>query len=207
MQLILAQAEPLWIFLGVLVLVPVVIVIWAISIYNGLVAFRNGYENAFSQIDVQLTRRYDLIQNLVETAKGYMKHERETLEAVIEARNQAVTAGQGAAAAPGDPKAMQGLMGAEAVLTGTMGKLFALAENYPDLKANENMLSLQDELTSTEDKVSYSREGFNNAVTRYNIKRESFPDNVIAGMYNFGAAELFELDSPEQREAPKVSFS
>jgi len=207
MQLILAQAEPLWIFLGVLVLVPVVIVIWAISIYNGLVAFRNGYENAFSQIDVQLTRRYDLIQNLVETAKGYMKHERETLEAVIEARNQAVTAGQGAAAAPGDPKAMQGLMGAEAVLTGTMGKLFALAENYPDLKANENMLSLQNELTSTEDKVSYSREGFNNAVTRYNIKRESFPDNVIAGMYNFGAAELFELDSPEQREAPKVSFS
>ncbi len=207
MQLILAQAEPLWIFLGVLVLVPVVIVIWAISIYNGLVAFRNGYENAFSQIDVQLTRRYDLIQNLVETAKGYMKHERETLEAVIEARNQAVTAGQGAAAAPGDPKAMQGLMGAEAVLTGTMGKLFALAENYPDLKANENMLSLQDELTSTEDKVSYSREGFNNAVTRYNIKRESFPDNVIAGMYNFGPAELFELDSPEQREAPKVSFS
>ena len=207
MQLILAQAEPLWIFLGVLVLVPVVIVIWAISIYNGLVALRNGYENAFSQIDVQLTRRYDLIQNLVETAKGYMKHERETLEAVIEARNQAVTAGQGAAAAPGDPKAMQGLMGAEAVLTGTMGKLFALAENYPDLKANENMLSLQDELTSTEDKVSYSREGFNNSVTRYNIKRESFPDNVIAGMYNFGPAELFELDSPEQREAPKVSFS
>ncbi|MEC9476704.1 MAG: LemA family protein [Planctomycetota bacterium] len=207
MQLILAQAEPLWIILGILIIVPLAIIFYAIAIYNGLVALRNGYENAYSQIDVQLTRRYDLIPNLVETAKGYMKHEKETLNAVIEARNQAVTAGQGAAAAPGDPKAMQSLMGAEAALTGTLGKLFALAEAYPDLKANENMLSLQNELTATEDKVSYSREGFNNAVTRYNIKRESFPDNVIAGMYNFGAAELFELDSPEQREAPKVSFS
>jgi len=207
MELILAQVEGLWIFLGVLILVPLAIIFYAISIYNSLVAYRNGYENAFSQIDVQLTRRYDLIPNLVETAKGYMKHERETLEAVIEARNQAVTAGKNAAAAPGDPKAMQALMGAEAVLTSTMGKLFALAEAYPDLKANENMLSLQNELTSTEDKVSYSREGFNNAVTRYNIKRESFPDNVIAGMYKFGPAELFELDAPEQREAPKVSFS
>ncbi|MGE4619775.1 MAG: LemA family protein [Planctomycetota bacterium] len=199
--------EPLWIFLGVLIVVPLAIIFYAISIYNGLVSLRNGYENAFSQIDVQLTRRYDLIPNLVETAKGYMKHEKDTLEAVIEARNQAVTAGQGAAAAPGDPKAMQSLMGAEAALTGTLGKLFALAEAYPDLKANQNMLSLQNELTSTEDKVSYSREGFNNSVTRYNIKRESFPDNVIAGMYNFGPAELFELDSPEQREAPRVSFS
>jgi LemA protein len=199
--------EPLWIFLGVLIVVPLAIIFYAISIYNGLVSLRNGYENAFSQIDVQLTRRYDLIPNLVETAKGYMKHEKDTLEAVIEARNQAVTAGQSAAAAPGDPQAMQSLMGAEAALTGTLGKLFALAEAYPDLKANENMLSLQNELTSTEDKVSYSREGFNNSVTRYNIKRESFPDNVIAGMYSFGPAELFELDSPEQREAPRVSFT
>jgi len=191
----------------VILVVAAGVVVWLVAVYNGLVRSRNQVRNAWSQIDVQLKRRHDLIPNLVETAKGYMKHERETLEAVIEARNQAVTAGQNAAAAPGDPKAMQGLMGAEAVLTGTMGKLFALAENYPDLKANENMLSLQDELTSTEDKVSYSREGFNNAVTRFNIKREMFPDNVIAGMYNFGPAELFELDSPEQREAPKVSFS
>ena len=204
MQLILAQVEGIWIFLGVLILIPLAIVFYSIAIYNGLVALRNGYENAFSQIDVQLTRRYDLIQNLVETAKGYMKHERETLEAVIEARNQAVTAGQNAAAAPGDPKAMQGLMGAEAVLTGTMGKLFALAENYPDLKANENMLSLQDELTSTEDKVSYSREGFNNAVTRFNIKRESlvdfqkgvFTDERDSITLVFHVVQIFSYDIP-----------
>ena len=207
MNLILAEVEWLWIILVILIIVPLVIIFYAIAIYNGLVALRNGYENAYSQIDVQLTRRYDLIPNLVETAKGYMKHEKETLSAVIEARNQAVTAGQSAAAAPGDPQAMQSLMGAEAALTGTLGKLFALSEAYPDLKANENMLSLQDELTSTEDKVSYSREAFNNAVTRYNIKRESFPDSVIAGMYKFGPAELFEIESPKQREAPKVSFS
>jgi LemA protein len=156
---------------------------------------------------VQLTRRYDLIPNLVETAKGYMKHERETLEAVIEARNQAASATQEVARAPGDPQAMQQLMGAETALTGSLGRLFALAEAYPDLKANANMLSLQEELTSTEDKVSYAREGFNNAVTRYNIYRESFPDLIIASLFKFGAAKLFEVDTPQQREAPKVSFS
>jgi len=172
-----------------------------------LVSGRNGFENAFGQIDVQLTRRYDLIPNLVETAKGYMKHEKETLEAVIEARNQAASATQEVARAPGDPQAMEQLMGAEAALTGSLGRLFALAEAYPDLKANANMLSLQEELTSTEDKVSYAREGFNNAVTRYNIYRESFPDLIIASLFKFGAAKLFEVDTPQQREAPKVSFS
>ena len=213
MQMTIAQSAsfpPMMFFiipLGVILLVSLLIFLYGVSIYNALVALRNGFENAYSQIDVQLTRRYDLIPNLVETAKGYMKHEKETLNAVIEARNQAVSAGQSAAAAPGDPKAMQSLMGAEAALTGTLGRLFALAEDYPDLKANENMLSLQNELTETEDKVSYSRQNFNNEVTRYNIKRESFPNNFIAGMFNFGPAELFELDSPEQREAPKVSFA
>lgn len=193
--------------IGSFLLILVIALIWGIRIYNKLVSGRNGFENAFGQIDVQLTRRYDLIPNLVETAKGYMKHERETLEAVIEARNQAASATQSVAKAPGDPQAMQQLMGAEAALTGTLGRLFALAEAYPDLKANSNMLSLQDELTSTEDKVSYAREGFNNAVTRYNILRESFPDLIIASMFKFDAAELFVVDAPEQREAPKVSFS
>ncbi len=193
--------------IGSFLLILVIALIWGIRIYNKLVSGRNGFENAFGQIDVQLTRRYDLIPNLVETAKGYMKHERETLEAVIEARNQAASATQQVARAPGDPQAMQQLMGAEAALTGTLGRLFALAEAYPDLKANSNMLSLQDELTSTEDKVSYAREGFNNAVTRYNILRESFPDLIIASMFKFDAAELFVVDAPEQREAPKVSFS
>jgi LemA protein len=193
--------------IGPFLLILVIALIWGIRIYNKLVSGRNGFENAFGQIDVQLTRRYDLIPNLVETAKGYMKHEKETLEAVIEARNQAASATQSVAKAPGDPQAMQQLMGAEAALTGTLGRLFALAEAYPDLKANSNMLSLQDELTSTEDKVSYAREGFNNAVTRYNILRESFPDLIIASMFKFDAAELFVVDAPEQREAPKVSFS
>lgn len=195
------------IFIGLLIVVSIILLIYGVAIYNGLVAKRNGYKNAFGQIDVQLTRRHDLIPNLVETAKGYMKHEKETLSAVIEARNQAVSAGKGAASSPGDPQAMQQLMGAEAALTSSLGRLFALAEAYPDLKANTNMLQLQGELTSTEDKVSYSREGYNNAVTRYNIQRESFPDTIVASMFKFGPATLFEIDSPEQREAPKVSFS
>jgi len=193
-----------WIVLGVIV----VIAIWAIAIYNGLVALRNRFKNAFAQIDVQLKRRYDLIPNLVETAKGYIKHERETLEAVIKARNAAQSAAQAAAASPGNPAAMQSLGQAEGVLTGLLGKMFALAEAYPDLKANQNMLSLQEELASTENKVAFSRQAFNDAVMQYNTKRESFPDSIFAGMFNFGPAELLAAtESAEERKPPKVSFS
>ena len=193
-----------WIFLGIIVAVA----IWAVTIYNGLVALRNRFKNAFSQIDVQLKRRYDLIPNLVETAKGYLKHERETLEAVIKARNQAIAAAQGAAANPGNPAAMQQLGAAEGALSGVLGRLFALAEAYPDLKANQNMLSIQDELASTENKVAFARQAFNDAVMEYNTKRESFPDNFVAGMFGFGAAELLQAtESAEERKAPKVSFT
>jgi len=192
-----------WIVLGVIV----VLVIWAIMIYNGLVALRNRFKNAFAQIDVQLKRRYDLIPNLVEVAKGYIKHERETLEAVIKARNQAVTAATAAGANPGNPAAMQGLSQAEGALSGVLGRLFALAEAYPDLKANTNMLSLQEELSSTENKVAFSRQAFNDAVMEYNTKRESFPDTIFAGMFGFGPAELLAAtESAEERKAPKVSF-
>ncbi len=193
-----------WIVLGVIV----VLVIWAIAIYNGLVALRNRFKNAFAQIDVQLKRRYDLIPNLVETVKGYIKHERETLEAVIKARNAAQSAALAAAASPGNPAAMQQLGQAEGALTGMLGKMFALAEAYPDLKANQNMLSLQEELSSTENKVAFSRQAFNDAVMEYNTKRESFPESIFAGMFNFGPAELLaSTESPEERKAPKVSFS
>ncbi len=184
-----------------------VLVIMAIKIYNRLVALRNRYKNAFAQIDVQLKRRYDLIPNLVETAKGYIKHERETLEAVIAARNQAATAGQKAAANPGDPQAMQGLMGAEAGLTGTLGRLFALVESYPDLKANQNMMQLSEELTSTENKVAFARQAYNDAVMTYNTTRETFPNVLFANPFGFGPAQLFEIQAPEEREAVKVSFS
>ena len=193
-----------WIFLGIVV----VIAIWAVMIYNGLVALRNRFKNAFSQIDVQLKRRYDLIPNLVETAKGYLKHERETLEAVIKARNQALAASQGAAANPGNPAAMQQLGQAEGALTGVLGRLFALAEAYPDLKANQNMMAIQEELASTENKVAFARQAFNDAVMEYNTKRESFPDNVVAGMFRFDAAELLQAtEAAEERKAPKVSFT
>ena len=193
-----------WIVLGIIVAVA----IWAISIYNGLVALRNRYKNAFSQIDVQLKRRYDLIPNLVEVAKGYLKHERETLEAVIKARNQAVAAAQGAAANPGNPAAMASLGQAEGALTGVLGRLFALAESYPDLKANQNMLAIQEELSSTENKVAFARQAFNDSVMEYNTRRESFPDNVFAGMFGFGPAELLNAtESAEERKAPKVSFT
>ena len=185
----------------VVLVVAVVLIAWLVGIYNRLVKLRNQFKNAFSQIDVQLKRRYDLIPNLVETAKGYMKHERETLEAVIAARNKAQAAVQAASARPGDPAAMQGLQGAEAGLTGALGRFFALAESYPDLKANQNMLSLQEELTSTENKVAFARQAYNDAVMTYNTARESFPDTIIAGMTGFGPAQLFEL------EAPKVSFT
>jgi len=192
-----------WIFLAIIV----ALVVWAIAIYNGLVALRNRFKNAFAQIDVQLKRRYDLIPNLVEVAKGYIKHERETLEAVIKARNSAQSAAQAAAAAPGNPAAMQSLGAAEGALTGVLGRLFALAEAYPDLKANTNMLSLQEELSSTENKVAFSRQAFNDAVMEYNTKRESFPDTIFAGMFGFGPAELLAAtESAEERKAPKVSF-
>ena len=192
-----------WIFLAIVVALAV----WAISVYNGLVAMRNRFKNAFAQIDVQLKRRYDLIPNLVETAKGYIKHERETLEAVIKARNQALAAAQAAGANPGNPAAMQGLAQAEGALTGVLGRLFAVAEAYPDLKANQNMLALQEELSSTENKVAFARQAYNDSVMEYNTRRESFPDNVFAGTFGFGPAELLQAtESAEERKAPKVSF-
>jgi LemA protein len=191
----------------ILLAIIVVVVFWIISLYNRLVGARNGYKNAFAQIDVQLKRRYDLIPNLVETAKGYIKHERETLEAVIKARNSAVSAVQAAAANPGDASAMRGLAGAEGALTGALGRLFAVAEAYPDLKANQNMMQLSEELTSTENKVAFARQAYNDSVMGYNNQREMFPGSVIAGMFNFQPAQLLELDEPAARQAPKVSFS
>jgi len=192
----------------VFLVIVVVVVFWAISIYNGLVAMRNRFKNAFAQIDVQLKRRYDLIPNLVETAKGYIKHERETLEAVIRARNSAQTAATAANANPGDPAAMQALGQAEGALTGVLGRMFALAEAYPDLKANQNMLAIQEELSSTENKVAFARQAFNDSVMEYNTRRESFPDNVFAGMFGFTAAELLAAtESAEERKVPKVSFT
>ena len=183
-------------------------VIWVISIYNGLVALRNRFKNAFAQIDVQLKRRYDLIPNLVETAKGYMGHERQTLEAVISARNTAVGANQRAAANPADGAAIQGLAAAEAGLSGALGRLFALSEAYPDLKANQNMMQLSEELTSTENKIAFARQAFNDEVMSYNTRVESFPDSILAGMFQFKAAELLQAtESAEERKAPKVSFS
>jgi LemA protein len=185
----------------------VLIGLFAVGIYNGLVTLRNRYKNAFAQIDVQLKRRYDLIPNLVETAKGYLKHESQTLEAVVAARNSASNAGAKAAANPGDPDAMRALSGAESGLTASLGRLFAVAEAYPDLKANQNMMQLSEELTSTENKVSFARQAYNDAVMAYNTKREVFPSNIVAGMFNFAAAELFQIENPVEKEAPKVSFS
>ena len=193
------------VMIGVLVVV-VVIAIALISIYNKLVTFRNRFKNAFAQIDVQLKRRYDLIPNLVETSKGYLAHERQTLEAVIAARNQAASASAQAAAAPGNAGAMQGLMGAEAGLAGALGKLFALVESYPNLKANETMRQLMEELTSTENKISFSRQAYNDAVMAYNIARETFPTVMVAGMFGFESAALFEIKVEAEREAVKVKF-
>ncbi len=191
---------------GFIVLVAVFLVIFVIGAYNSLVTLRNRYKNAYAQIDVQLKRRYDLIPNLVETAKGYLSHERGTLEAVVAARNAAVTANTRAAQNPGDASAMKEISSAEGVLSGAMGRLFALAEAYPDLKANTTMLSLMEELTSTENKVSFSRQAYNDAVMSYNTRREVFPTNLIAGPFNFAPAELFVIEKPEEKEAPKVSF-
>jgi len=190
------------VLLGLIVL----FVLFLVGIYNSLVTLRNRFKNAFSQIDVQLKRRYDLIPNLVETAKAYMKHERETLEAVVQARSQAVTAEGRAAANPADANAMKGLMGAEAALTGALGRLFALMESYPDLKANQNMAQLSEELTSTENRVAFSRQAYNDAVTEYNTSREKFPNVIIANSMGFTAAPLFEVESKEERQAPKVKF-
>ena len=193
-----------WVFLGIVVIAAV----WAIAIYNGLVTLRNRFKNAFAQIDVQLKRRYDLIPNLVESVKGYMQHERGTLDAVIKARGSAVSAAQAAAANPGNPGAMQGLSQAEGALGGALGRLIAVFEQYPDLKANQNVLSLQEELSSTENKIAFSRQAYNDSVMEYNTKRESFPDNIFAGMFGFGPAELLQsTESVDERKAPKVSFS
>ena len=181
-------------------------VVFAISIYNRLVAGRNRFKNAFAQIDVQLTRRHDLIPNLVEVAKGYMAHERETLEAVINARNTAVSGLKAAAADPTNPEAMKQLAAAEQGLSGALGRLFALSEAYPDLKANENMMQLSEELTTTENKVAFSRQAYNDTVMDYNTLRESFPNNFFAGWFNFAPAELLEIEDEAKREAPQVSF-
>jgi LemA protein len=178
----------------------------AISIYNRLVAGRNRFKNAFAQIDVQLTRRHDLIPNLVETAKGYIKHERETLEAVTNARNLAVQGLQRAARDPSDPEAMKALAEAEQGLSGALGRLFALSEAYPDLKANQNMMQLSEELTTTENKVAFARQAYNDAVMTYNTLRESFPNNLFAGWFSFGPAELLEIEEEGKREVPEVSF-
>ena len=194
------------IFIGVVILLVFLVLAFVIGGYNALVTLRNRYKNAYSQIDVQLKRRYDLIPNLVETAKSYLQHERGTLEAVIQARNAAVTANTRAAQNPGDASAMKEISSAESTLSGVMGRLFALAEAYPNLKANTTMMSLMEELTSTENKVSFARQAYNDAVMTYNTRREVFPTNFIASTFNFAPAELFVIEKPQQKEAPKVAF-
>ncbi|HEY4417150.1 MAG TPA: LemA family protein [Verrucomicrobiae bacterium] len=197
----------LLIALGVLVLFAVIIIALVAGIYNKLVTLRNRYKNGYAQIDVQLKRRYDLIPNLVETAKGYMKHESGTLEAVTQARNIAYVASQTAASNPGDSGAVKNLAAAESGLGGALSRLMMVSEQYPDLKANQNMMQLTEELTSTENKISFARQAYNDSVMAYNTDREVFPSNLIAGMFNFTAAELFVIDKPEQKDAPKVSFA
>ena len=195
------------ILLLVLVLLVVVLVFSVIGIYNRLVALRNRFKNAFAQIDVQLKRRYDLIPNLVEIAKGYLKHERETLENVIKARNIALAASQAAAANPADAGAVKSLVGAETGLAGALSRLMVVAEQYPDLKANQNMMQLSEELTSTENKVSFARQAYNDSVMTYNTTRETFPNVIFAGMFGFLEAQLFQIEEQAQREAPQVKFS
>ena len=190
-------------FLGL----AVVFALWAIGGYNSLVTLRNRFKNAFAQIDVQLKRRYGLIPNLVETAKGYLKHERETLEAVIKARNIAAAAAQAAAANPADASAVKNPVGAETGLVGALSRLMVVSEAYPDLKANQNMMQLTEELTSTENKISFARQAYNDAVTTYNTQRETFPTVLLANLFNFTEAQLFQVDSAEERKAPQVKFS
>ncbi|MTW19487.1 LemA family protein [Allochromatium palmeri] len=192
-----------WISLGIALLVLTILVV---TLYNRLVSGRNAYKNAFAQIDVQLTRRHDLIPNLVEVAQRYMQHERETLEAVIRARSQAVDTLRQAAADPTDAAAMRQLAAAEQGLSGVLGRLFALSESYPDLKANQNMAQLSEELVSTENRVAFARQAFNDAVMAYNNQREMFPGNLIAGLFSFQPAQLLNIESPEKREAVRVSF-
>lgn len=192
-----------WTVLGVIVL----LLLTGIGIYNKLVSLRNRFKNAFAQIDVQLKRRYDLIPNLVEVAKGYMKHERDTFEAVVNARNRATSAATTAAQNPGDPNAMSALGKAESNLNGALGRLFALAEAYPDLKANTNMMQLSEELTTTENRVAFARQAFNDAVMAYNTARETFPAVVFAGAMGFHAAELFAIENEAEKAAPKVTFN
>lgn len=186
--------------------IAIVVLIYGVSLYNGLVAARNRYKNAFAQIDVQLTRRHDLIPNLVETAKRYMQHEKETLEAVVEARGKAVNGLQQASQNPGDPAAIQQLASAEQGLASALGRLMVVVESYPELKADENMRQLSEELTTTENKVAFSRQAYNDAVMHYNTDRESFPANFVAGWFRFLPAELLDIEDPAKREAPKVSF-
>jgi len=195
------------IVLGALVAIAVVLALWAVGIYNSLVTLRNRFKNAFAQIDVQLKRRYDLIPNLVETAKGYLKHEHETLEDVIKARNIAYAASQTAAANPADGSAMKNLVSAEGGLTGALSRLMVVSEQYPDLKANQNMMQITEELTSTENKIAFARQAYNDSVMVYNTARETFPNAIFAGAFGFLPAELFHLEDPAERNAPKVSFS
>ena len=200
-------SHPVLIVLGVLLLVVVVLALWIAGIYNALVALRNRFKNAYAQIDVQLKRRYDLIPNLVETAKGYLKHEHDTLEDVIKARNIAASAAQAAAANPADAGAIKGLLSAESGLGGALSRLMVVSERYPDLKANQNMMQLTEELTSTENKVSFARQAYNDSVMTYNTTRETFPNVIFAGMFGFLPAELFKIEDPAERNAPKVSFT
>ncbi len=199
------MSTPLIILL-VLLAVIILLGLWAVGVYNSLVTLRNRFKNAFAQIDVQLKRRYDLIPNLVETAKAYLKHERETLEAVIKARNIAAAAAQAAAANPADPNAIRQLSTAEAGLGGALSRLMVVSEAYPDLKANQNMAQLTEELTSTENKIAFARQAYNDSVMNYNTRRETFPTVILAGAFGFQHAELFKVEDPTERVAPKVNF-
>ena len=192
----------------ILLVIVAVVAFWGVGIYNGLVTARNAFKNAFAQIDVQLQRRFDLIPNLVETAKGYLTHERQTLEAVVAARGAAISGLNAAKASPGDPAAMAELAASQGALNGALGRLLAVVEAYPDLKANQNMMQLTEELTSTENKVAFARQAYNDSVMAYNNKREVFPSNIVAGVFNFAAAALLDIpaDKAEVREAPKVQF-
>lgn len=191
----------------VIVVIAIVLIAWIVGLYNGLVVLKNRFKNAFAQIDVQLRRRYDLIPNLVETAKGYLKHERETLTAVIEARNQAAGAAKALAAAPGDPAAVKAFAAAESGLAGVLSRLMVVVERYPDLKADKQMARVMEELTSTENRIAFARQAYNDSVTAYNTKRELFPSSIVAGIFNFAPAALLEsTDSAAQREAPQVKF-